>query len=68
MDSDTESWEGDALGLEECLFCSHISKTLDDNVSHMTRVHSFFLPDIEYLTDLEGLITYLGETISKIKL
>ena len=56
-----ESCDGDALGLEECLFCSNISKTLEKNLDHMTTSHSFFIPDVEYLADLEGLITYLGE-------
>ena len=60
-DESVESWSGEALGLEECLFCSHISKTLEKNVSHMTVAHSFFIPDVEFLVDLEGLITYLGE-------
>jgi len=26
----------------------------------MTAAHSFFIPDIEFLIDLEGLICYLG--------
>ncbi|XP_074659191.1 cytoplasmic 60S subunit biogenesis factor ZNF622-like isoform X2 [Tubulanus polymorphus] len=66
MDSDVESvdsWEADALGLEECLFCSEVSDSIDDNIQHMTKTHSFFIPDLEYLTDLEGFITYLGEKV-----
>ncbi|KAG0316560.1 hypothetical protein BGZ99_006829 [Dissophora globulifera] len=34
------------------------------NVEHMTKAHGFFIPDIEYLVDLEGLIKYLGEKVS----
>ena len=63
MDSDSESvesWDGEALGEEECLFCSHVSDSLETNVQHMTSAHSFFIPDVEYLTDLPGLIGYLG--------
>ena len=63
-ESDTESvesWDENSLGIEECLFCSFISQSLEDNVGHMTSKHSFFLPDAEYLSDLEGLITYLGK-------
>jgi hypothetical protein len=30
----------------------------------MTRDHSFFLPDVEYVVDLPGLIQYLGEKVS----
>ncbi|KAL3202428.1 hypothetical protein MRX96_042499 [Rhipicephalus microplus] len=31
-----------------------------ENVAHMGRAHSFFIPDAEYLVDVEGLLTYLG--------
>lgn len=30
----------------------------------MSQVHSFFVPDADYLVDLPGLITYLGEKIA----
>jgi hypothetical protein len=33
-------------------------------MTHMTRAHSFFIPDVEYLKDLRGLIKYLGEKIT----
>lgn len=64
-ESDAEDWEGDALGIEQCLFCSNVSNSLESNVEHMTSMHSFFIPDFEYLADLEGLITYLGKIILK---
>ncbi|TEB37586.1 hypothetical protein FA13DRAFT_1786751 [Coprinellus micaceus] len=35
-----------------------------DNLEHMSVTHSFFVPDIDYLTDLSGLIAYLGEKIA----
>ena len=61
-ESDVESWDEEGtLGLEECLFCPHIASSLETNISHMTTKHSFFLPDAEYICDLEGLIVYLGE-------
>ncbi|KAL5007591.1 hypothetical protein ScPMuIL_016397 [Solemya velum] len=65
-DSDNESddgWDDEALGIEECLFCSMVSSSLEQSVHHMSLKHSFFIPDAEYLTDLEGLITYLGEKV-----
>ena len=34
------------------------------NVQHMAREHSFFLPDLEYLVDLPGMMQYLGEKVS----
>jgi len=52
------------LSPSHCLFCSHQSASLEDNLTHMSAVHSFFIPDAEYLIDLTGLITYLGEKIA----
>ncbi|XP_006895073.1 PREDICTED: zinc finger protein 622 [Elephantulus edwardii] len=52
-----------AIPVTDCLFCSHHSCSLMKNVAHMTKVHSFFIPDIEYLSDLKGLIRYLGEKV-----
>jgi len=67
MESDTDSdetWSGEALGFEECLFCPHVSDTLEKNIEHMTVEHSFFIPDVEYLVDFEGFISYLGKCFS----
>lgn len=44
-----------------CLFCPQRSRSLMKNVAHMTKAHSFFIPDVEFLVDLKGLIGYLGE-------
>ncbi|OMH80393.1 Cytoplasmic 60S subunit biogenesis factor [Zancudomyces culisetae] len=53
------------LTLEDCLFCDvRSSGGLEKNMEHMRSEHSFFIPDIEYLVDLEGLIEYLGEKIT----
>ena len=51
------------MPLNECMFCSHASHDLECNVAHMTERHSFFLPDAEYLADLEGMLAYLGEKV-----
>ncbi|XP_059801601.1 cytoplasmic 60S subunit biogenesis factor ZNF622 isoform X1 [Hypanus sabinus] len=53
-----------AFPITDCLFCSHHSRTLLKNVNHMTKSHGFFIPDIEYLVDLRGLIKYLGEKVA----
>jgi pre-60S factor REI1 len=47
-----------------CLFCSHTSDSIDTNLEHMSSTHSFFIPDAEYLVDIQGLIAYLGEKIA----
>ncbi|XP_005081365.1 zinc finger protein 622 [Mesocricetus auratus] len=63
---DADAGESPTLGaipITDCLFCSHHSSSLMKNVAHMTKIHSFFIPDIEYLSDLKGLIKYLGEKV-----
>ncbi|XP_030015434.1 zinc finger protein 622-like [Sphaeramia orbicularis] len=52
-----------SIPVTDCLFCSHHSRSLMKNVAHMTGVHSFFIPDLEFLVDLRGLIRYLGEKV-----
>ena len=48
---------------EECLFCNHTAASLEESLAHMTREHSFFIPDLDFCTDVEGLIKYLGQKI-----
>lgn len=43
-----------------CLFCSYDSPTLPLNVSHMNKAHGLFIPEQQYLVDLEGLVRYLS--------
>jgi pre-60S factor REI1 len=43
----------------QCLFCNVESTSLDSNLTHMSHVHSFFIPDAEYLIDMESLLSYL---------
>ncbi|GAA6101218.1 zinc finger protein 622 [Tachysurus ichikawai] len=52
-----------SIPVTDCLFCLHHSHSLSKNVAHMTKEHSFFIPDIEYLVDLRGLLAYLGEKV-----
>lgn len=60
--SDASALPG-SIPVTDCLFCSHHSRSLTKNVAHMTGVHSFFIPDVEFLVDLRGLIRYLGEKV-----
>lgn len=66
---DTNVEQGDSeeehkANLDQCLFCNYISPTMALNVHHMSRQHSFFIPEKDFLVDLAGLINYLSETIS----
>jgi pre-60S factor REI1 len=51
------------LSTTDCLFCPQVSVSLDDSLTHMSLVHSFFIPDAQFLIDIPGLILYLGEKI-----
>jgi pre-60S factor REI1 len=65
VESDGEYEEADDESLEttQCLFCPHFSITFEDSMRHMTKSHSFYIPDLQYVTDLEALIGYLGEKV-----
>ena len=52
------------LSPSHCLFCPATSSSLEDNLTHMSVEHSFFIPDAEYLVDLTGLVVYLGEKVA----
>jgi pre-60S factor REI1 len=60
---DEDQPSGVAIPSNECLFCNMKSTNLEDNLMHMSLSHSFFIPDIEFVTDLEGLVSYLGEKV-----
>jgi len=71
MEEDSTSGAAPAPGsipVTDCLFCGHHSRSLARNMTHMTKTHSFFLPDIEYLVDLRGFISYLGKPERELKL
>ncbi|KAG4101506.1 hypothetical protein H8356DRAFT_1421939 [Neocallimastix lanati (nom. inval.)] len=48
----------------ECIFCDFKGETFEKKMEHMTVEHTFFIPDVEYLASVKGLMTYLGEKIS----
>ncbi|KAI0081870.1 hypothetical protein K474DRAFT_1586518 [Panus rudis PR-1116 ss-1] len=52
------------LSPSQCLFCPSTSSSIEENIAHMSTAHSFFIPDTEFLDDLPGLLTYLGEKIA----
>lgn len=62
-DDEDDDIEEDTLEVTDCLFCPHHSVSLEENLKHMTRSHSFFIPDLDYVVDLKGLVTYLCEKV-----
>ncbi|KAH6843119.1 C2H2 type zinc-finger-domain-containing protein [Chaetomium sp. MPI-CAGE-AT-0009] len=52
-----------APSLKTCLFCNYESPTPPLNVSHMERIHGMFIPEKQYLVNLEGLLGYFQEQV-----
>jgi pre-60S factor REI1 len=52
--------ESKGIDLKTCLFCEHKSDSLEGKCDHMAKTHSFFIPDAEYVSDMEGLLKFLG--------
>ncbi|CAI9094823.1 OLC1v1030623C1 [Oldenlandia corymbosa var. corymbosa] len=43
-----------------CFMCDLKHDTIESCMVHMHKQHGFFIPDVEYLKDPKGLLTYLG--------
>jgi pre-60S factor REI1 len=52
-----------AWTLESCIFCNYASPTVPLNAHHMERFHGMFIPEKNYLVNLEGLIQQLQEKV-----
>ena len=62
-----EEKERRALRLDpahDCLFCTHHAPDMELVLEHMTVEHSFFLPEVDFVVDVKGLLAYLGEKVS----
>ncbi|PNS21736.1 Cytoplasmic 60S subunit bioproteinsis factor [Sphaceloma murrayae] len=49
--------------LNQCLFCNTLCEDVETNVKHMSKQHGMFIPERDYLVDLEGLLSHLHEII-----
>lgn len=49
--------------LNQCLFCNIISDDVPLNIAHMSKQHGMYIPEKEYLIDMDGLLSYLHEKI-----
>jgi len=58
-----EEEEGEPIPLLHCLFCAKEFANVAASCDHMLKQHGFFIPFVENLVDLDGLLTYLGEKI-----
>ncbi|KAK9691921.1 hypothetical protein RND81_09G228900 [Saponaria officinalis] len=61
-DFDIEEEDGyeEELDPTRCFMCDLKNPTLETCMLHLHKKHGFFIPDIEYLSDPKGLLTYLG--------
>ncbi|KID96927.1 TRI15-like protein, partial [Metarhizium majus ARSEF 297] len=58
--SDTESDMAPTFVPDQCLFCGTLCGTFEQNLSHMSKAHSFIIPNQDSLiVDVETLIWYL---------
>ena len=62
-DEDEEFNEEDIVPNNDCLFCLHHSNNMEKNLVHMSDTHSFFVPDMDFVTDLDGMMSYLGAKV-----
>lgn len=64
---DSDEWDDieNPIINDDCLFCANHSDDFVANLKHMSIAHSFFVPDTDYVCNLEGLLMYLGEKITR---
>ncbi|XP_021744092.1 cytoplasmic 60S subunit biogenesis factor REI1 homolog 1-like [Chenopodium quinoa] len=63
-DSDVED-EFEDLDPTCCFMCDLKHQTIEKCMVHMHKKHGFFIPDIEYLKDPKGFLTYLGIKVKR---
>ncbi|KAL0393857.1 UNVERIFIED_CONTAM: Cytoplasmic 60S subunit biogenesis factor REI12 [Sesamum latifolium] len=66
MDED-EDGDDDFEGLDPscCFMCDLEHDTIESCMVHMHKQHGFFIPDIEYLKDPKGFLTYLSLKVKR---
>ena len=51
------------LGPNVCIFDDKKFETTEECLQYMSIKFGFFIPDVEYLADLDGFLSYLGEKV-----
>ncbi|KAB5566458.1 C2H2 type zinc-finger-domain-containing protein [Coniochaeta sp. 2T2.1] len=49
--------------LKTCLFCNYDSPSPALNAHHMEKIHGMFIPEKQYLVDLDGLVAKLQQQV-----
>lgn len=52
------------LEISDCLYCPSRFESMQECINHMHMSHSFYIPDIDYLKDLPGLMRHLADKVS----
>ncbi|KAL5559376.1 hypothetical protein UlMin_035587 [Ulmus minor] len=65
MDDDEAEEDFEELDPSCCFMCDLEHDTIESCMVHMHKQHGFFIPDIEYLKDPKGLLTYLGLKVKR---
>jgi len=64
-EGDDEDMHKEEFSASRCLFCRSDSADVHANVEHMKKKHGMFIPEWEFLADLDGLIHYLYRKINE---
>jgi pre-60S factor REI1 len=51
--------------VKHCLFETKVFDSMEENLAYMGSKYSFFIPDREYVKDLDGLVLCLAEKVQK---
>lgn len=62
MEEETSEEDDNLFKLDpsSCFMCDLKHDRIERCIVHMHKKHGFFIPDVEYLKDPKGLLTYLG--------
>ncbi|KDP33442.1 hypothetical protein JCGZ_07013 [Jatropha curcas] len=60
-----EDEDDDLLDPSCCFMCDQEHDNIESCMVHMHKHHGFFIPDVEYLKDPKGLLTYLGLKVKR---
>ncbi|OJJ77717.1 hypothetical protein ASPBRDRAFT_36972 [Aspergillus brasiliensis CBS 101740] len=63
--NEDEEMSDDGFFASRCLFCPQKSANVEENTEHMFKTHGMFIPEKDYLIDLEGLLRYLWRKINE---
>ncbi|KAJ3696219.1 hypothetical protein LUZ60_001596 [Juncus effusus] len=62
---DEEMGELEELDPSSCFMCDKKHEGIESCMVHMHKKHGFFIPDVEFLKDAEGLLIYVGLKVKR---